>query len=151
MSKYFNGDMTVGNPVKLILLFTIPILIGNVFQQLYNVVDTAVIGHVLGDNSLAAVGSTSPVYMLIVGFATGVTNGFSVVLARFYGKKDMREMEKTVSYGSSHMCALGCAHSGKHARNEAASKIFKHAGKHYGRGKPVPRYYTCFLCGNYAL
>jgi putative MATE family efflux protein len=96
INKNKSNDMTVGNPLKLILIFAIPILIGNVFQQMYNVVDTAVIGHVLGDKSLAAIGATSAIFNLIVGFANGTTNGFSVVLARFYGARDEAAIKKTV-------------------------------------------------------
>lgn len=91
------GDMTVGNPLKLIVLFAIPVLIGNIFQQLYNVVDTTIIGHVLGDNALASIGATTPIYNLVINFAYGLTNGFSVVIARFYGKKDMQSLKKTVA------------------------------------------------------
>lgn len=94
-NKY--NDMTVGNSFKLILAFSIPILIGNIFQQLYNVVDTAVVGHILGDKSLAAIGATSAIWVLIIGFANGTTNGFSVVLARFYGKKDEKAIKKTIA------------------------------------------------------
>lgn len=94
-NKY--NDMTVGNSFKLILIFSIPILMGNVFQQLYNVVDTAVVGHILGDKSLAAIGATSAIWGLIIGFANGTTNGFSVVLARFYGKKDEKAIKKTIA------------------------------------------------------
>lgn len=93
-----NGnDMTMGNPLRIILTFSIPILIGNIFQQLYNVVDTAVIGHVLGDSSLAAIGSTAAICGLIIGFANGTTNGFAVVIARFYGRKDEESLKKTVA------------------------------------------------------
>lgn len=88
--------MTVGKPLKLLLFFAFPILIGNVFQQLYNVVDTAVIGHVLGDDSLAAIGATSAIYNLIIGFANGATNGFSVIIARFFGRKSYEDMSKSV-------------------------------------------------------
>ena len=90
-------DLTEGNIVKGILLFAAPILVGNVFQQLYNVVDTAVIGNVLGDNALAAIGAASPVYSLIVGFASGITSGFSVIISRLFGAKDRAEMKKAVS------------------------------------------------------
>ena len=89
--------MTEGSPVRVILLFALPILFGNIFQQLYNIVDTAVIGNVLGDTALAAVGATTAIYGLIIGFSNGMTNGFSVVLARAYGAGDQELMKKTVS------------------------------------------------------
>lgn len=91
------NDMTTGNPLKLIIIFSIPILIGNIFQQLYNVVDTAIIGNVLGDNALSSIGATTPIYNLVINFAYGLTNGFSVIIARFYGKKDMESLKKSVA------------------------------------------------------
>ncbi len=95
--KNQNNLLTEGNIIKGLLLFSLPILIGNVFQQLYNVVDTAIIGNVLGDRALAAVGATAALYMLVIGFANGITNGFSVVLARIYGEKKEERLKQAVS------------------------------------------------------
>ena len=64
-------DMTVGNPTKMILNFTIPLFIGNVFQQLYNMADTIIVGKFVGANALAAVGSTGTIMFLIIGFLQG--------------------------------------------------------------------------------
>lgn len=97
MKKGNEISLTEGSITKAILFFSLPILIGNIFQQLYNVVDTAIIGNVLGDRALAAVGATSAFYTLVIGFANGFTSGFSVVLARFYGADDQREVRKNVS------------------------------------------------------
>ena len=66
-------DMTVGNPTKMILNFTIPLFIGNVFQQLYNMADTIIVGKFVGANALAAVGSTGTIMFLIIGFLQGMT------------------------------------------------------------------------------
>ena len=88
MKSSMELDMTEGKPLKLILLFSIPILFGNIFQQFYNVMDTAIVGNVLGDDALAAVGATSPFFGLVTGLAVGASNGFSMVLARYYGAKD---------------------------------------------------------------
>ena len=88
MKSSMELDMTQGNPLRLILLFSIPILFGNIFQQFYNVMDTAIVGNVLGDDALAAVGATSPFFGLVTSLAVGATNGFSMVLARYYGAKD---------------------------------------------------------------
>jgi putative MATE family efflux protein len=96
-TRKLKGDMTVGNPLKLILIFSIPLLVGNIFQQLYNVVDTTIIGHVLGDDALASIGATTPIYNLVINFANGLTNGFAVVIARCYGKKDIEALKKSVS------------------------------------------------------
>ncbi len=90
-------DLTNGSEIKSILWFAFPILIGNIFQQLYNVVDTAVIGNVLGNNALAAVGASGPIYSLVIWLAVGFTSGFSVILARFFGANDEYNMKRSVS------------------------------------------------------
>ncbi|MGN0166316.1 MAG: MATE family efflux transporter [Lachnospiraceae bacterium] len=95
-TKTYN-NMTEGKILRKILLFALPIFVGNVFQQLYNVADTAVIGNVLGDEALASVGAAAPVYNLVVGFANGLTNGFAVVIARFFGANDEKRLNKSVS------------------------------------------------------
>lgn len=96
MKKSMDLDMTQGKPMKLILLFSLPILFGNIFQQFYNVIDTAVVGNVLGDNALAAVGAASPFFSMVTVIATGSTNGFSIVLARYYGAKDDDSLKKAL-------------------------------------------------------
>ncbi len=97
MAKNNTLDMVNGSPMRTIILFSLPILFGNIFQQLYNVVDTAVIGNVLGDNALAAVGATAALYGVVLGLASGMTNGFAVVLARYYGAADKERVNRTVS------------------------------------------------------
>lgn len=89
--------MTEGSILKNLIWFAIPILIGNVFQQLYNVADTAIIGNILGDGAFAAVGAAAPVYGLIIGFAGGLTNGFAVIIARYFGANDMERLKKSVA------------------------------------------------------
>ena len=89
-------NLTEGNVLSVLLMFSLPIFIGNIFQQLYNVVDTVVIGNILGDDALAAVGSTSAVYSLLIGFVFGMSNGFSVVIARFFGAADEEKMHRAV-------------------------------------------------------
>lgn len=90
-------DLTKGNPLKLIIFFAIPILIGNIFQQFYNLIDTVIVGQTLGVNALAAVGATAPIANLLIGFCMGMTNGFSVVIARFFGANDIKQMKKSVA------------------------------------------------------
>lgn len=85
MKKEVSVNMTEGSITRVLLTFALPIFISNLFQQLYNVVDIAVIGHVLGDDALAAVGATSSLYSLVIGFVNGMSNGFGVVLSRFFG------------------------------------------------------------------
>ena len=81
-------DMTTGNPVKLILLFSIPLLIGNIFQQFYSMADTIIVGRFLGVKSLAAVGSTGSLTFLILGFIMGLSSGFSVLVSQRFGAND---------------------------------------------------------------
>ncbi len=90
--------MTEGSILRSLLLFAFPILIGNIFQQCYNIADTAVIGNLLGDDALAAVGAAAPIYSLVISFANGMTNGFSVVIARFYGAGDTEGMKRAISF-----------------------------------------------------
>lgn len=90
-------NMTEGSILKNLICFAIPILIGNLFQQLYNIADTAVIGNILGDQALAAVGAAAPVYNLLIGFANGLTNGFAVIIARYFGAADKHKMNRSIA------------------------------------------------------
>jgi hypothetical protein len=80
--------LTSGKPMSIILKFVIPLFIGNVFQQLYNMVDTIIVGHYVGTKALAAVGSTGTINFLVMGFAIGMTTGFTVVTAQKFGAED---------------------------------------------------------------
>ena len=97
-------DMTKGSPLRLILTFTIPLFFGNVFQQLYSMVDTIVVGRFVGVDALAAVGSTSGFSFMVVGFAQGLTAGFSVIVSQRFGAKDMKMMRKAYAMGI--LCSL---------------------------------------------
>ena len=90
--------MTEGNVVRVLLVFTIPIFISNLFQQFYNVVDVAVIGHILGDRALAAVGATSSIYSLVIGFINGMSNGFCIIIARYFGGNEQDNFQKSVQF-----------------------------------------------------
>jgi putative MATE family efflux protein len=90
-------DLTVGSPTKLILLYSIPILLGNVFQQFYNMADTIIVGRFLGNDALAGVGLTGSIYFLILGFSLGLTGGFSVVVAQRFGAKDEKGLKHSVA------------------------------------------------------
>lgn len=91
------NDMTTGNPVKLILLFSIPLLIGNIFQQFYSMVDTIIVGRFVGVEALAAVGTTSSMVFLVNGFVMGLTSGFAVLISQKYGAKDEAGVKKAVA------------------------------------------------------
>lgn len=90
-------DLTKGNIVRLLIAFSLPLLIGNVFQQLYNVVDTKVVGEFLGEDALAAMGASSPVFNLIVGAMNGLGNGFGIVVSKFYGAKNWKRMHQAIA------------------------------------------------------
>ena len=87
-------DMTTGNPVKLILFFSIPLLIGNIFQQFYSMVDTIIVGRFVGVEALAAVGSTGAMVFLVNGFVIGLTAGFAILISQRFGAKDQLGMKK---------------------------------------------------------
>ena len=94
---FFKVDFLHGPIVKSLVLFAIPMLISSLFQQLYNMVDTMIIGHYLGDDSLAAMGACSSIYSLIVGFALGIGSGMSIVNARSYGAGDLDKLKRSVA------------------------------------------------------
>ena len=94
---FFKVDSLHGPIVKSLVLFAIPMLISSLFQQLYNMVDTMIIGHYLGDDSLAAMGACSSIYSLIVGFALGIGSGMSIVNARSYGAGDLDKLKRSVA------------------------------------------------------
>ena len=88
--------MTTGSPMKIIFNFTLPIFIGNVFQQFYNMADAVIVGKFVGNKALAAVGSTGTIMFLIYGFVVGMTAGFTVLTAQKFGAGDMPAMRRTV-------------------------------------------------------
>ncbi|CUU47170.1 MATE family efflux transporter [Clostridium beijerinckii] len=92
-------NLTKGNPAKLILLFTIPLLIGNIFQQFYNIADTFIVGRTIGVNALAAVGCTGSIMFLILGFAQGLTSGLSIITAQKFGADDKEGVKKSYFTG----------------------------------------------------
>jgi putative MATE family efflux protein len=92
--------LTTGHPWRVILLFSVPLLIGNVVQQLYQFVDTVVVGRWLGVDSLAAVGATGSLIFLIIGFAWGLASGFAIPTAQAYGAADARGVSRSVATGT---------------------------------------------------
>lgn len=90
-------DMTQGSPMKLILGFSIPMLFGYLFQQLYNIVDTVIVGRFLGVDSLAAVGATGSISFLIIGFCIGICSGFSIPVSHKFGAQDYVGLRKVVA------------------------------------------------------
>lgn len=92
MAKSTIRNMTTGSPMKIILGFSIPLLFGFLFQQFYSLIDTMIVGRILGVDKLAAVGATGSVNFLIIGFCMGVCNGFSIPMAQRFGAKDYKAM-----------------------------------------------------------
>lgn len=90
-------DMINGNPTGNLLLFSLPVLLGNVFQQLYNMADTVIVGRFLGEDALAAVGSTGSIVFMVIGFTFGLTEGFSVLVAQAVGARQQDDLRKLVA------------------------------------------------------
>lgn len=92
-----NVDLMNGPIFKSLLIFMLPILVSCLFQQLYNTVDTMIVGNVLGDTALAAIGACGAIYELLVGFGIGIGNGLAIVAARAYGAGDEDQLKQTVA------------------------------------------------------
>ena len=90
-------DMTSGSPLKLIFWFSIPVLLGNIFQQFYNMADAIIVGRLLGEDALAAVGATGSIMFLVLYFAIGIAQGFGVMIAQAYGAKNERLLKHYVA------------------------------------------------------
>ena len=90
-------DLTVGEPARLILFFTLPLLAGNVFQQLFGFVDTLIVGRFLGVEALAAVGCTGSLMFLMLGFVGGMTSGFSICTGQSFGAKDFDGVRRSAA------------------------------------------------------
>ena len=97
MKKEMTNDMTVGSPAKLIIQFMIPMCLGNVFQQFYNIADSIIAGQFLGVNALAAIGSTGSLMFFVTGWLQGITSGFAILVSQWFGAKDMKRMRHYVA------------------------------------------------------
>lgn len=91
------NDLTKGAPLKLMLLFSIPLLIGNIFQQFYNIADIIIVGRTLGMTALASVGAVAPLFFLIMFIIVGMTNGFAVITGQRFGAKDYEGVRRSVT------------------------------------------------------
>ena len=90
-------DLTTGSPLKLIITFTFPAFLGMLFQQFYNVVDTIIVGKLLGIGPLAGVGATGSLNFMVLGFCMGICNGFAIPVAQKFGAGDQVELRKFVA------------------------------------------------------
>ena len=112
-------NMTEGSPLKHIFIFSLPLLAGNLFQQTYNIVDTAIVGQFLGASALAGVGCSSGIQFLILGFCMGICTGFTIPIAQRFGANDFSNMRQYIFVGSlslavfslviTTVCALLCS------------------------------------------
>ena len=94
--KHFSLSLTEGPIGKQLLSFTIPLILGNLFQQLYNAADTVIVGQFVGDTALAAVGSSSSLIELLISLFMGIGIGAGVIISRYYGAGDMDAMSCTI-------------------------------------------------------
>ena len=90
-------DMTTGKPLGLILRFAVPLFIGNIFQQVYSMVDTMVVGYHLGDSAIAAIGATAALYTLMINFANGLNIGYGIVVTQCFGAQDRKKMKQAIA------------------------------------------------------
>ena len=97
-------DFTTGNPMKQMLVFTVPLLLGNLLQNLFQIADTIIVGRFIGGTALAAVGSTMAIIQLLVAIFIGLTTGASIVISQFFGAKKTEELKKTITTS---MIAMG--------------------------------------------
>ena len=112
-------SMVKGNPIKLMLQFAFPLLIGNLLQQTYNIIDAAIVGQTLGPEALASVGASSSVQFLVLGFCMGSCTGFSVPVAKYFGAGKLDKMRDYIFNGAAlavliaailtTLCSLLCA------------------------------------------
>ncbi len=97
LKKFFAPvDMTEGRPWEKIVLFTVPMLLGNIAQQLYNTVDSVVVGNYVGDNALAAVGSAGPILNLLIVLFVGISMGASIMVSQYFGARDREALSHTI-------------------------------------------------------
>ena len=89
-------DLTTGKEGKLILLFTVPMLIGNVFQQLYNIIDSIIIGRYLGNEALAAVGASFPLIFTLISLIIGIATGTTIIIAQYYGARNITKVQQAI-------------------------------------------------------
>ena len=94
--KELTKDMTKGQPVKLLLFFALPLMLGSLFQQLYTMVDTIIVGQGVGINALASLGAADWLNWMFVGLVTGLTQGFSIIFAQYYGAGDVKRLKAAI-------------------------------------------------------
>lgn len=89
-------DLSKGPVARQIFVFALPMLLGNVFQQLYNIVDTIIIGQYIGTDALAAAGASFPVIFVLISLVIGVTTGITIIISQYYGAKDFEGVRRAI-------------------------------------------------------
>ena len=97
MARNMTNDMTVGKPMKLLIQFMIPMCLGNIFQQFYNIMDSVVAGQFIGVNGLAAIGGTSSLMFFVTGWMNGLATGFGILVSQMFGAKRYDQMRHYVA------------------------------------------------------
>ncbi|MCI8632043.1 MAG: MATE family efflux transporter [Lachnospiraceae bacterium] len=90
-------NMTEGNPMRIILMFAVPLFIGNIFQQVYSMIDTMIAGYSLGDGAIAAIGATSSLYSLLINIASGLNSGYAIVVTQYFGSGNEKKLKEAVA------------------------------------------------------
>lgn len=107
MSKNYIQDMTEGNEIKLLIKFSLPMLLGNVFQQFYNLIDSIIVGRYISSNAFAAVGATGSINFLAFSICLGLSLGIGIVISQFFGAKKDEEVKRTIGNAVYIMAAAG--------------------------------------------
>jgi len=109
IKSFSSIDMTTGTPWKKLLAFTIPLLIGNLFQQMYSTIDAIFLGRFVGDNALAAIGSTIPIFFLILMISSGVAMGAGIMTSQYFGAKSREDLSHTIGTAITLSAAISLA------------------------------------------
>ena len=123
-------DMTQGSIWKQLLLFSLPLMAGNLFQQLYNTVDSIVVGNFVGKEALAAVGSVGPIINSLIGFFMGLSTGAGVIISQYYGAKADEKVSRTVSTTLvMTFYSLHCLYHSRHSHHAVHAPHDEHTGR----------------------
>lgn len=136
-------ELTKGSPAKVIMTFALPIIFGNLLQQLYNLADGKIVSTYVGTQAFAAVGATAVIANLIIGFVNGVTQGFGIPISRCFGAGDYKNMRRYVAGSFIMTVAMTLILTvGALLGIEGLLHILEHTGRYYGRGTSIyPNYY----------
>ena len=137
MSTNKTSDMTVGSPVKLIIRFMVPMCLGNIFQQFYNIADSIVAGQFIGVDALAAIGSTGSLMFFVTGWLNGLSSGFAILVSQWFGAKQYDDVRSSVrGICSSDDCGVFC----RECADSAHDELF---GQHHAGCQRLYGHYLC--------